>query len=297
MTRAPVALAAGLAASAALCPAVISLARRWGVLDLPGPRKVHHGPVPRMGGAAVLAGVLAAAAVRPPSGWGPEAGLLCGGLVVFLAGWWEDWRGLSPWSRLALQSAGAGLAVSSGLVLPVLGPLGPAVALLWLVGMANAFNFVDGLDGLAGGMGAASSALLWSLAGEGGVLSAGLCGACLGFLPYNAYRARTFLGDGGATFIGFLLAGLGILAGRDLGRAGLVIAAAVLALPLADLAFTTVSRVRRGEVRGMRDWVEFAGRDHLHHRLLEAGVPAPAASAILVAAHAAAAAVLLRLAG
>jgi UDP-GlcNAc:undecaprenyl-phosphate GlcNAc-1-phosphate transferase len=247
-------------------------------------------------------GVLAASAASGAPG--PVAGLVAGGALVFLAGAWEDWRGLSPWSRLTLQVVGACWAVFAWSRSPeawpaltaVSGWLAAVAAVLWLVGMANAFNFIDGLDGLAPAVGAASAALLASRCGEAGALSAGLCGACLGFLPYNGYRAKVFLGDGGATLIGFLLAGLGLHAGRADGSGVWAAPLAALALPAADLVATTVSRVRRGEVRGVRSWVEFAGRDHLHHRLLDAGLPAPAAAALLTACHACAAAGLLLLA-
>ena len=100
-------------------------------------------------------------------------------------------------------------------------------------------------------------------------LSAALVGACLGFLPYN-FRpggARIFLGDGGASFIGFTLAGLAIMgewAQNDL--VGLVTPALILGVPLFDIAFVGIVRIVTGRVHTVREWLAYTGRDHIHHR-------------------------------
>jgi hypothetical protein len=141
------------------------------------------------------------------------------------------------------------------------------VPLLWFLTVTNALQFLDGMDGLATGFGAISGIFFSITALQTGqpflmFLSAALVGGCLGFLPYN-FRpggARIFLGDGGASFIGFTLAGLAVMgewAQNDL--VGLV-------TPTLDIAFVGVVRVVTGKVHTLREWLAYTGRDHIHHR-------------------------------
>ncbi len=258
-------------------------------MDLPSPRKIHEQPTPRLGGLAVAAATLAATFAFGALEPGHQAVAL-GAAAVYAAGAWEDWRGLSAWARLATHLGAAAFVCGCGVrlfgepesaVLPASAFLGST---LWLAGSANTFNMIDGIDGLAASLGAVSAFLLMPLLGwMDPVPAAALAGACLGFLPYNWSRARCFLGDGGATFIGFWLAGLALLASRRSPAA----AGAMLAIPWLDLAYTTISRVRRGDIRTMREWILFAGKDHLHHKLLERGFSPPGAVAALAAAQAA----------
>lgn len=285
MTDAAGAFGLALAASMALVPAAKRLSERLGAWDFPDGRKLHDLPMPRLGGLAVW-GAFCAAAV---SGLGHASwGLLAGGTMVWAAGAWEDARGLSAYRRLGLQLAGAALAVGlgagagfwSGL------PGGPWVEkfflVLWLAGLANAFNFLDGIDGEAGSLGALMGVFLavmapipaWRLA------AAGLAGACLGFLPANWRPAKIFLGDGGSTVIGFTAAALAA-------SYGLVPAVLLMGLPLADLLQSTVTRIRSGRVRTVREWLEATGKDHLHHILLDRGYSVPGAVAVLCGAQAA----------
>ena len=107
-----------------------------------------------------------------------------------------------------------------------------------------------------------------------------LAGACLGFLPYNWKPARVFLGDAGATFIGFMLAGLGLMGTethQQLPFVALSTPLLILAIPVFDMIYTTLSRVRRGAVRTVKEWIEFTGKDHFHHRLMNLGMTAPGA--------------------
>lgn len=283
MPAAAGALGLALALTMALAPLAIRLCDRYGFWDLPGPRKLHDRPIPRLGGAAIWAAVCITALTDLG---GAPSGLVAGGSVIFAAGAWEDVRGLSPMRRLGLQLAGAALAVWCGAGtgfwrgLPGGRAVECVLLVLWLAGSANAFNFLDGIDGEASALGVIAGAFMMTKSQHPDLKLAGaaLAGACLGFLRFNWTPARAFLGDGGAAFIGFAAAALAA-------PYGILSAALLMGLPLGDLLLTTVTRLRSGAVRSFREWLEYAGRDHLHHRLLDAGFSVPGAVGVLAAAQ------------
>jgi UDP-GlcNAc:undecaprenyl-phosphate GlcNAc-1-phosphate transferase len=134
------------------------------------------------------------------------------------------------------------------------------------MGMINTVNFLDGVDGLAGGVAAIVSAVLavhmfregqYSVA----FLPVALLGATLGFLPFNSYPARIFMGSCGSWVLGYAIATLGIAAGAKLATVLLV-----LSIPIVDVAWLIVSRLREGQSIGEGD------RRHLHYRLLDLGL-------------------------
>lgn len=252
-------------------PVTITLLRRLAVLDVPGGRSSHSVPTPRGGGAPIAVGLLVAAALVPGAG---GAGLAFAAAVGFfgLLGLLDDLRGLPAVSRLLLQAAGAtGVAALLALRLPL-----PAFAALvvgaagavWLVGFVNAFNFMDGVNGISGAhalIGGIAYACLAGWRRDGFGTAAGLAlaaGACA-FLPWNAVRARVFLGDVGSYAIG---AALAVLAVRLvlLGVQPEAVAGPV-ALYLADVAWTLQRRIRRGE-----RWLE-GHRTHVYQRWCDAG--------------------------
>jgi len=252
-------------------PPTIALLRRLTVLDVPGDRSSHSVPTPRGGGAPIAVGLLVAAAIAPGSG---GAGLAFAVAVGFfgLLGLLDDLRGLPAIARLVLQAAGAA-SVATLLVLRL--PL-PALAVAvaasagaaWLVGFVNAFNFMDGVNGISGAhalIGGVAYACLAGWRRDGFGVAAGLAlavGACA-FLPWNAVRARVFLGDVGSYSIG---AALAVLAVRLI-AAGVPAEAVAgpVALYLADVAWTLQRRIRRGE-----RWLE-AHRTHVYQRWCDAG--------------------------
>ena len=137
---------------------------------------------------------------------------------------------------------------------------------------------MDGLDGLATGSCAIMIIFFGLVALQNGqtfmaYLSIPLLGACLGFLPYNfriGKPAHVFLGDAGSTFLGFMVAAIAVMgdwAGDHMVR--LIVPILVLGVPIFDMSFTTIMRVKSGQVRTLRQWIEFTGTDHLHHRLEE----------------------------
>jgi len=147
---------------------------------------------------------------------------------------------------------------------------------VWIVGITNAFNFIDGLDGLAASLGALLAILLAVASATGGQPSlvpacAALAGALLGFLPHNlrpGRRATIFLGDSGSASVGFVLAALAIKEDWATGDPIAALATPVLiySVLIYDMTQTTIARIAAGKVRSFRDWIDYTGRDHIHHR-------------------------------
>ena len=303
-------LVAAFAMSAALVPAAGWLARRHGVMDEPGPRKVHQAPMPRIGGIAVwaaftlvvLAGYLGVPAVSRLV-WvqthlaGPVAmlqeayrvegklmALLLGAAIAFLVGLLDDVLGnrFKVGFKLAGQVTAAVVLVAGGIRTDFLyyDALNVAFTLVWVVGITNAFNLLDNMDGLSAGVAFVASLVLlvnaWIL-GEFliSLLLVALMGSLLGFLVYNFHPASIFLGDCGSLFIGFTLASLTLLQ-RFVSHASstyfpVLMPVLVLALPILDTATVTFIRVREGRPIYVGD------SRHLSHRLVSLGMRPPLA--------------------
>ncbi len=281
----------------ALTPHVARLATRLGVLDLPGPRKTHRENVPRLGGLAVIGGALAGLALVGVPGGGlavftgsPHGIIALGGALIFLVGLADDVRGLSAVQKLFAELTVAVMVVASGVRIESatflggsveFGALAPVLTVAWIVGLTNAFNLIDGLDGLATGVALISGstcALILAVRGnhtEAAMLAA-LVGAAIGFLPYNFSPARIFLGDCGSLLFGYFLATTAIT-GFQKGATVLSVGAPILlfALPLVETTTSIIRRSLRGAraegVRGLLQ-VLVADQEHIHHRLVAAGL-------------------------
>jgi UDP-GlcNAc:undecaprenyl-phosphate GlcNAc-1-phosphate transferase len=264
-------LAAGF--SAALTPLVRLVAVRKGWVSPAGNGKHPHPAT--MGGAAVLASMLATAAIL---GKGSAVELLplwvCLGLM-FLMGMVDDFVVLSPRVKFGAQFAVAALFLW-GLAWSGAHPFScwTALYLFWLIGVTNALNLLDNMDGLTPGVGAiaALGAAMIYFRGDAtspGMLLVSLSGALVGFLLYNFHPARIFLGDSGSHVVGFTLAAAplyGLSSNPGAGWAELLAAPALLVVPICDTTFVTISRIRRGIP------VSRGGKDHLSHRLQAAGL-------------------------
>ncbi len=279
------------AVSLCLSPIAARLGRLGGLVDVPGERRKHLGMVPRTGGAAlytsfVLAAVLAAALGRGlPTPEGPDpnesvrlAGILLGSTFMFLVGLYDDRRELQPLPQFVAQTAAALIAVSTLVFIErVMNPftdrlvifplwLTALITVFWITGMINTVNFLDGLDGLAAGVAAIVSMVLFvHMFREGqysvSLLPLALLGSTLGFLPFNFYPARVFMGSTGSFFLGYAVATLSIVAGARMATVLLV-----LAVPILDVAWLILVRVRQGRSFGQAD------RRHLHFRLVDLGL-------------------------
>ena len=232
-------------------PVTISLLRRAAALDVPNGRSSHTVPTPRGGGAPIAVGlVLVALLIRSPAAIAFAIAVAAFGAIGFV----DDLSGLPVSRRLLLQGLGsvaAAIALAGNLVLPPVAlAAAAAVIAIWIAGFVNAFNFMDGVNGISGAhaaLGGAAYACLgvWRpdllLVAGGGALAAG----ALAFLPWNAVRARVFLGDVGSYGLGAALAVLAACA--VIGGIPVEAAIAPLALYLADTAWTLQRRIRSGE--------------------------------------------------
>jgi UDP-GlcNAc:undecaprenyl-phosphate GlcNAc-1-phosphate transferase len=298
-------LIAAFALSAALVPAAGWIARRYGVIDEPGPRKVHQRPTPRIGGIAVwatftvvvLAGYfglpvlarlpwvethLAAPLAMLQESYrvqGKLMALLLGGALAFAVGLLDDVLGgrFPVGVKFAGQVLAAVVLVAGGIRTDVLvyDALNVALTLVWVVGITNAFNLLDNMDGLSAGVAFVASLVLlvnaWLL-GEFfiSLVLVAFMGSLLGFLVYNWHPASIFLGDCGSLFVGFTLASLTLLQ-RYVSHASshlfpVLMPVLVLALPILDTATVTFIRLREGRPIYVGD------SRHLSHRLVSLGM-------------------------
>lgn len=267
-------------ATMALIPLLMRLSPHLGMLDQPEPRKVHDAPIPRVGGLAILAGMLLpliALQTLPR----PIVGILVGVLIVVAEGVWDDRHGLGYRSKFIAQILAAIAVVAIGgieiqrivLFSEWLLPqwLSAPLTVLVLVALTNAINLSDGLDGLAGGIAFICCAALGVLAyGTGNTpavfLALALCGALIGFLRFNTHPATVFMGDGGSQLLGLTTASLAVYVTQSENSViGATIPLFLLAVPIIDTAYVVLARLR------LRRSPFIADRNHLHHRLLRMG--------------------------
>ena len=278
-------LTVALLASFVLTPPVKHLAYRIGAIDVPkDDRRMHDQPIPRLGGLAIFGGFILSVLLFVEITV-QLRGILIGSLMIIFLGVFDDIYALPALPKLGVQVAAAFVAILHGNVIRFLsnpnvfsaatyldlGWLSIPITLIWIIAITNAVNFIDGLDGLAVGVSAISTAsmlVIALLASEGHValVLAALLGSCIGFMPYNLNPAKIFMGDTGATFLGYILACLSI---QGLFKFYAIISFAVpfliLGVPIFDICFAIIRRVAHGKNPMQAD------RGHVHHRLIDMG--------------------------
>lgn len=291
MTVYLVVFAAALFTALAVTPLARWMSFRWGVVAVPGGRRQHAGKIPKLGTIPLSVGILVGVGISywllPPMG--DDAlrlrGVMLGTLIILWGGLVDDCRNMPPWFNFLVQVVAAAVAMAHIVFIevftnPVTGQevwigqrwLALLFTLFWMAGMVNAVNFLDGLDGLAAGVGTIAALLFawhsYRLAEAGALgqttvaaVNLALAGALLGFLPFNFSPARIFLGSG-AYVLGYQLATLSILAPAKIATALLV-----LAVPILDVAWQIIDRLRRKQSPFHGD------RGHLHFRLSDRGLP------------------------
>jgi UDP-N-acetylmuramyl pentapeptide phosphotransferase/UDP-N-acetylglucosamine-1-phosphate transferase/glycosyltransferase involved in cell wall biosynthesis len=285
----------GFALLLVLCatPLLITCAATLGLLDVPGFRKIHRKPVPRLGGLAIALSALAPFAAilitmrnelfMSHEQTGMVLTLLFAATCVLGLGLIDDLGHVgAKFKFLVLLGAAATFCGSGGLIHAVtfegktlfgLGLLSWPITLLWLAAVTVSVNFIDGLDGLASGIVVCAFGVLATGAAMGGqtivlLLCISMIGALLGFLVFNFNPATVFMGDSGSLFIGFTLAGCCVLASHGIGTTrGIILPSLTLSIPLLDCVLTMV---RRGVIQ--RQSLFAAERGHIHHRLLDIGL-------------------------
>jgi UDP-GlcNAc:undecaprenyl-phosphate/decaprenyl-phosphate GlcNAc-1-phosphate transferase len=263
-----------------LTPIAARVARRVGAVAKPRDRDLHESPTPRLGGFAILAGVLLAAYLYLPD-TREIRGIVIGAALITAIGALDDIFDLAPPIKLAGQFAAALVPVEMNVVvqsftLPFighvdLGSLGVPLTLIGIVAVMNVLNFTDGVDGLAAGVCTISAATFAVIAlsldrGEAGILAALTAGAACGFLYHNFHPASIFMGDAGSNLIGLLLACIaiqGVL--KTAAVVALFFPLVILAVPILDTGFVVAKRIKyKRPVYSPDNW-------HFHHRFRNIG--------------------------
>jgi UDP-GlcNAc:undecaprenyl-phosphate GlcNAc-1-phosphate transferase len=287
------------AVAALLTPLAARLAWRVRAIAYPSERGLASKPTPLLGGLAILAGVLIAAAIWLPSTIPLERSLgeaqgtagvvhtwvvIGGAALIALIGAIDDVKDLKPLVKLigqigvAILAATAGGAVIKGLTLPFVGYLafpdgGKELTVIWLVALMNIVNFSDGVDGLAAGVcaidGAAFAVIAFKVQGatsSAAVLAAMTAGASLGFLFHNRYPAKIFMGDTGSNLLGYLLGVAAVIGSLKTNAAvALAVPLLVLAVPFMDTGFVVAKRLKYNRAPWRAD------AEHFHHRMARIG--------------------------
>ena len=272
--------------SFSLNPVFSKIAYSLNMLDCPDHRKLHQQATPLLGGAAVFTGFLAALLINGI--FSVELGaILIASFILFAVGVLDDYREISAGLKLVTQILATVLVISCGIVLRVIPTSFGIFALMgnslltvfWIIGITNAMNFFDGMDGLAAGLGAMIAFFLGLVAFQTyqpfiGWIAVAMMGSCLGFLPFNFKlkgNASIFLGDAGSTLIGFVLACVAVYG--DWAESDPIVALIspllIFWILIFDMVHITVDRILTGKVLNFRQWIEYVGKDHLHHRLAQ----------------------------
>lgn len=270
-----------------LVPPFRQAAVKTGFVDRPGGRKIHLVPIPLLGGVAMYIGCLAALFLF--LGWTPlTAAIGVGGTPLVAIGLVDDYyktRGkeFPVWPRLLVYGAASTVPLWFGVGIEGIrlggermwmfsGELTTIATMLWVFALINMMNFIDGVDGLASGIAGISSITLLAVAmlkgqGDSATAAAIVAGAAIGFLLYNFYPAKMFMGDAGATFLGYSLAVIAV-DGAFKSAAVLSIFVPLLALgvPIMDTAIVLTRRLMSG--KGLHR----ADKLHTHHSLLHWGL-------------------------
>jgi len=297
-----VAFAVALIVSFFATPVARRIAVSVGAVNIPkDSRRVHKSPMPLLGGLAIIIGFVLAIVysfatknVKVFLGYlaKPKTlGLLLGVVIIIVLGIVDDIKALRARVKFPIQLLAAIIVVATGTrIIAISKPFQASVALhpsmmyflgdilafiisvFWIVGMTNAINFIDGLDGLAAGVSGIAALTLYIVAvirrqDDIAIIAVSLVGAIFGFLPYNFNPAKIFMGDTGATFLGFLLAIISIEGTmKSITAIAVAIPILVLGLPIFDTMFAIIRRIMNGKPIAQAD------RGHLHHRLLDMGL-------------------------
>jgi UDP-GlcNAc:undecaprenyl-phosphate GlcNAc-1-phosphate transferase len=269
---------AGMVFTLVSVPLSIKLATRYKLIDEPfsAPHKTHINKVPKAGGIAIVAANLFVIVLTGKLTSSEILAILPASVIIFIFGVWDDAKGLSAGWKLTGQFLATVILIWQGIQIrmfvgfPV---LNFAVTCLWIVGVTNAFNLVDSMDGLAVGLAAIASVFFLFVTIDSNeldlaFLSAVILGSCIGMFYYNATPARTFLGDAGAQFLGFILATIA-MAYTPPGfpqPSSWFVPILLLSIPIFDTSFVAISRLRRGLP------IYQAGQDHIYHRLTRLGM-------------------------
>ena len=271
-----------------IMPFVIYFAKKNNLVDKPNERKIHHGPIARLGGIAIWASVMLTFLLLVVLSYYPYgkllSGILLGSSLMFLLGLIDDIYTLNAKFKLMIQLAIASIVYFLGINVDcIYNPFGAPIHLgivvsyivtvLWIVGISNALNFIDGVDGLAGSIVTISAVTLGLTAvamtptnAISALIAFILAGSMLAFLTYNFHPAKIFMGDSGSLFAGFLLATLSITGVMKSAALTMFVPFFILSVPIIDITFSSLRRIAKGVSPFTPD------AEHLHHKLLHRGL-------------------------
>jgi UDP-GlcNAc:undecaprenyl-phosphate GlcNAc-1-phosphate transferase len=267
-----------------LYPFIMKLAYRINALDFPNERKMHQFPIPRIGGLGIYLSFIFTV-IRNFQFPKEIIGILISSTIVFISGFMDDIKGLSASKRFVFQIVAAIVCVIFGvrITLPIDNIflkdfLSDIVTVLWMVGITNAFNFLDGIDGLAGSVSLIINLIFLFIVVNTNqyqvmFITSSICGSVFGFLVYNFNPAKIFMGDGGSNFLGFIIAVLAVYLGWAHNNPFVSMTAPLIicGILIFDMIYITVSRFRNKLVKSFKEYLEYTGKDHLHHRLINIG--------------------------
>lgn len=269
----------------AATPAVKRMAYKVGAVDVPKDnRRMHDHPIPRLGGLAIALSFLLTTILLVKLDRQMQ-GILLGSIIIVVLGVLDDSLTLPALPKFIVQILAAVVVVAHGCTIRYvtnpfsseigecidLGAMSVPVTIIWIVTITNAVNFIDGLDGLAVGVSGISAATMLVIAllvaeRNVAIIMAALLGACLGFIPYNFNPAKIFMGDTGATFLGFIMATMCV---QGMFKLYAIISFAVpfliLGVPIFDICFAVLRRLAKHQNPMTAD------RGHIHHRLIDMG--------------------------
>jgi UDP-GlcNAc:undecaprenyl-phosphate GlcNAc-1-phosphate transferase len=270
-----------------LVPIIKNYCFKRGLLDNPGPRKIHKEPTPRMGGVAFVVSYSLAiwlGFVGSPELWHKNwlgiAGVVVGGIIIFLLGLRDDMKSVGPITKFLWQILAAIFPVLCGVRIDIvnlphynlvtLGFWAIPLSVLWIVVITNTFNLLDGLDGLAAGTAAiaALTFLILSLVLKlplASLMVAGILGISIAFLRFNYHPAQIFMGDSGSLFIGYVFGVTSLYWPKSYASIVMFVPLLALGVPVLEVITTTVRRMATGRK------IYVADRRHLFHYLLELG--------------------------
>lgn len=272
----------------ATVPYIRRLALSIGFVDRPNNRKIHTEPIPLLGGLSIYFGFIATSLLLGHAG-STFFGVTTGGLVIFVIGVVDDYyktrgRDFRAWPKFVMQIVAAVILIAfgtriDGINLPFNHGyftfplwLSGLATVLWVVAITNMMNFLDGVDGLAAGLAAISAATLFFIALLKGqyamaVFAIALMGSALGFLRHNFHPARIFMGDAGATFLGYVLAAIAVDgAFKSATLVSIVVPVLALGVPILDTVWVMIRRFRENRP------VYIADKGHTFHLLMKSGL-------------------------
>ena len=282
-------------------PYTIKIANKIGAVDIPkDKRRMHTKKMPKFGGPAVILGFIVSIIyliiimsiegslnLFTEQEYGKRLlGVLLGIGIIAITGIFDDTKTLKPWQQLLGQVLAAIVVVMFGtkiehLNIPFLYRVGLSdvfstiLTIMWIVGVTNAINLIDGLDGLSSGISLISCVSLLIIFLMNGspmiatIIVTAMSGALVGFLPYNFSPAKTFIGDTGSNFLGFMLSVVSILGvAKTYTMAVIVLPVIVLGLPIFDVFFAIIRRIVKGKSIKA---VFKPDKGHLHHKLVAKG--------------------------